>query len=57
MLPDNSGIFTFRKERIHGLFGFFESEEGFMKLLHFSVVTGNPEKGGCLFHTLQRNEA
>ena len=27
-----------------------------MKLLHFSVVTGNPEKGGCLFHTLQRNE-
>ena len=27
-----------------------------MKLLHFSVVTGNPEKGGCLFHTLQSNE-
>ena len=56
MLSDNCRIFTLRIEWIDRLFGFFEREKSFVKALHFAVIIGNPEDGGCLFHELQGEE-
>lgn len=56
MLSDDGRIVAFRIEWIDRLFGFFEREEGFVEALHFAIIRGNPENGGCLSHELEGEE-